>query len=195
MRQMRGSASAEDNEFSVERNSAGSRPHGQGRKGGYTFLERYVGVFVLILLIVIFSVWEPHTFLAYNNFVGILGNQAISGMIALGLLLPLSAGVFDLSVSGVMTLGIVAVTDLFQVTDGKIPIPIAIIVVLIGAIGVGLINSLLVVKVGVDPFIATIGTGSILVGISQLIANGTTITNNIPTTFTVLGRRKSTGSR
>jgi ribose transport system permease protein len=87
-----------------------------------------------------------------------------------------------------MTLAVVAITWLFQTTGGDFPVPLAILVVFVGALGIGLINSWLVVNQGIDPFIATIGTGSVMVGMSQLIANGTTISENIPAAFTDFGR-------
>ncbi|HEX3962979.1 MAG TPA: ABC transporter permease [Trebonia sp.] len=139
-------------------------------------------------MFVIFTVALPGRFLTYNNLIGVIGNQAIAAIIALGLIMPLAGGVFDLSVSGVMTLSVVAVTDLFQATHGNFPIPLAIVCVCAGALLVGCFNAFLVLKMTVDPFIATIGTSSVLIGLSQLIGNGTTITNNIPDGFTSFGR-------
>jgi ribose transport system permease protein len=156
--------------------------------GRPSLLQRYAGVGVLVVIIVFFTILKPDTFMTYDNIVGILGNSAILGILAVGLLAPLAAGVFDISIGGSMTLAVVAITWLFQTTHGSFPIPLAILVVLIGAVGIGLINSWLVVNQGIEPFIATIGTGSVLVGMSQLIANGTTISNDIPSSFTDFGR-------
>jgi ribose transport system permease protein len=158
------------------------------RRPSVNWIEKYAGVIVLVALFAYFAISNPSQFLSYNNIVGVLGNQAIAGIIALGLVAPLAAGVFDLSVSGVMTVSVVAVTALFQSTDGKMPIWLAIVIVLIGALVVGVVNSVLVVRLRVDPFIATIGTSSVMIGISQMIANGTTITQNIPNSFTTIGR-------
>jgi ribose transport system permease protein len=165
----------------------GSRVQGHDRTGA-SVIQRYAGVFVLIGLIVLFSLIKPHLFLTYNNFVGIFGNSAIIGIIAVGLLMPLAAGVFDISIGGSMTLSIVAVTYLFQLTHGGMPVPVAILIVLLLAVVIGFVNSALVVREGIDPFIATIGTGAVLVGMSQLLGNGTTITNDIPSAFTDFGR-------
>src|SRR5580658_2149926 len=88
------------------------------RRVRYSLLQRYAGVLLLVFLIVLFSLWKPQLFPTYDNFVGILGNQAISGIIALGLLVPLSAGVFDISIGGGMTLAVVVVADLFQASNG-----------------------------------------------------------------------------
>ncbi|EHN12977.1 Ribose ABC transport system permease protein RbsC (TC 3.A.1.2.1) [Patulibacter medicamentivorans] len=150
--------------------------------------QRYAGVFVLIAILALFTALEPAKFMSYDNVVGVLGNSAILGILAVGLLAPLAAGVFDISIGGTMTLAVVAVAYLFQSTGGSFPVPLAILVVFVGAVGVGLVNSWLVVNRGVEPFIATIGTGSVMVGMSQLLANGTTITNDIPSTFTDFGR-------
>lgn len=153
-----------------------------------SFFERYGGVVLLLVMMLIFTVTLPGKFLTYDNLIGIVGNQTIGGIVALGLLLPLAAGVFDISIGGVMTLGIVMVTWLFQTTGGDIPIPAAILVTLAAGVLAGVINGVLVVKAKVDPFIATIGTSSVFVGISQLIANGETIARDIPTAFTEIGR-------
>jgi ribose transport system permease protein len=158
-----------------------------GRSVGFAF-ERYVGVVVLAFLFVLFTIALPGRFLTYGNIIGVIGTQAIAAIIALGLVVPLAGGVFDLSVSGVMTLSVVAVTDLFQATNGHFPVPLAIVCVCAGALLVGGVNAFLVLRLRVDPFIATIGTSSVLEGMSQLIANGTTITNNIPDSFTNFGR-------
>lgn len=156
--------------------------------GKASFVQRYAGVLVLVALFALFTILKPDVFPTYNNIVGILANSAILGILAVGLLAPLSAGVFDISIGGAMTLAVVAVTWLFQTTGGGMPVPAAILIVLIGAVGIGLINATLVVREGIDPFIATIGTGSVMVGMSQLIGNGTTIATDIPSSFTDFGR-------
>lgn len=182
--------SAPDHEVD-QPNGAGSRQMARAQASSRTrsrYLERYAGVLVLVLIIGVFSIAAPGTFLTYSNIVGVLGNQGISGIIALGLVVPLAAGVFDISIDGLMTLSVVSVTDLFQATNGKCPIAVAVLIVLVGAVLVGLLNSFIVLQLGVDPFIGTIAVSSILIGISQMIANGTVITNNIPASFTNFGR-------
>lgn len=151
-------------------------------------VERYAGVAVVVLLFVIFALLEPNTFPTYDNLVGVVGNSALGGIVALGLIAPLAAGVFDLSIAGVMTLSVVAVTYLFQSTHGSFPVWLACLVVLLGAVLVGLFNAFFVLRLRVEPFIATLGASSVLVGASQLIGNGTTISNFIPESFTNFGR-------
>ncbi len=154
----------------------------------HSLLERYGGLGLLALMIVIFSVTLPGKFLTYDNLIGVVSNQTIGGIMALALLLPLASGVFDISIGGAMTLAVVLVTWLFQTTGGNMPIPLAILITLAAGLLIGVVNGTLVIKARVDPFIATIGVSSVLLGLSEVIANGTTISSDIPSAFTDLGR-------
>jgi ribose transport system permease protein len=153
-----------------------------------SLLERYAGVLVLAVMFLVFSLTLSSTFPTYSNLIGVVSNQTIGGIMALSLLLPLAAGVFDISIAGSMTLAVVFVTWLFQTTNGAIPIPVAILITLSVGVVIGCANGLVVVKARVDPFIATIASSSVLLGISEAIANGTTISFNIPNAFTAIGR-------
>jgi len=151
-------------------------------------LERFGGLVILAAMFALFSATLSGSFPTYDNLIGVVANQTIGGIMALALLLPLAAGVFDISIGGAMTLAVIMVTWLFQTTSGSMPIPLAIAITLACGVLIGCVNGLLVVKARVDPFIATIGTSSVLLGISEAIANGTTISQNIPSGFTDLGR-------
>ncbi|MCU1367244.1 MAG: monosaccharide transporter rane protein family [Ilumatobacteraceae bacterium] len=189
-----------DTELDVATEAAVPEPAGTRRllrdyanlRTGAPLLERYAGVILLVVLIVTFSLLTPD-FLTYRNLLGIAQNQAIQAILSLGLLFPLACGVFDVSVAGVMTLAIVAVTWLFQSTNGGMPIWAAVIIVLVVVAVAGLVNAVLIVRIGIDPFIATIGTGSIFEGFSQMIGNGSTITFHIPAAFTRFGIAKLGG--
>jgi ribose transport system permease protein len=154
----------------------------------HSLLERYGGLGLLALMIVVFSITLPGKFLTYDNLIGVVSNQTIGGIMALALLLPLASGVFDISIGGAMTLAVVLVTWLFQTTGGNMPIPLAILITLAAGLVIGVVNGTLVIKARVDPFIATIGVSSVLLGLSEVIANGTTISSDIPSAFTDLGR-------
>lgn len=160
---------------------------------GASFAERYAGVGFLLALIVFFGIAEPDRFFTYANFISLIRNESVAGIVALGVLIPLASGSFDVSIGGTMTLACVLVMWQFQSTEGAMPIPVAIAVVLAVAVVIGLVNSLLVVKAGVEPLIATIGTSTVLTGLAQMIGNGETITFHIPTAFTTIGRGEIVG--
>jgi len=151
-------------------------------------LERFGGLVILAAMFILFSATLSGKFPTYDNLIGVVSNQTIGGIMALALLLPLAAGVFDISIGGAMTLAVILVTWLFQTTSGSMPIPVAILITLAVGVLIGCVNGLLVVKAKVDPFIATIATSTVLLGISEAIANGTTISADIPTAFTDIGR-------
>ena len=162
----------------------GNRSHGRRS----SLFARYGGVVLLVILVVVFSIVLPDTFPTYSNLVGVISNQAITGIVALGILMPLAAGAFDISIGGVMTLAVVLSTWLFQATAGGMPIWASILLTLVASVFAGAFNGFLVVVVKVDPFIATIGSSSVFLGISEAVANGTTIAAHIPSGFTQISR-------
>src|ERR1700744_20373 len=75
-------------------------------------VDRFSGLYVIVIMIVAFSLWEPSTFGTINNGKVILASEAITGIIALGAVIGLVAGVFDLSIAANMSLSISVVGKL-----------------------------------------------------------------------------------
>src|SRR4051794_9598141 len=73
-------------------------------------LDRFSGLYVWVGLIAIFGLWMPDLFLTGDNARIIAGDEAITAILALGLVIPLAAGVFDLSIASTMGFAAVAVT-------------------------------------------------------------------------------------
>lgn len=135
-----------------------------------TFHPRNIGVLYLYALTwIIFSAWIPDTWLTWLTHRSVMNQNAILLVVALGLLIPLSAGVFDLSIAG--TVSASAVTVSWILIEPKWPIPVAIIVALGVGVVIGAINGFLVVKIHIDSFIATLGMGSILTAYSVWRSN------------------------
>ena len=126
-----------------------------------TFHPRNIGVLYLYgLTWLIFTSWIPDTWLTWLTHRSVMNQNAILLVVALGLLIPLSAGVFDLSIAG--TISASAVTVSWLLIEPQWPIPLAIIAALAVGVIVGTVNGILVVKIHIDSFIATLGMGSIL---------------------------------
>src|SRR6185437_1902218 len=106
-------------------------------------LERWALVFAWIVVIVIFSADEPSTYFTTSNFQTIFGSQAVLLMLALGLMLPLTTGDFDLSIASNLALSSMLISVL-NVNDGVAIIP-AMLLGLLASTGLGLINGGLVV--------------------------------------------------
>ncbi len=113
---------------------------------------------IVIIIIVIFALilsFGSKTFINSTNFESLQTSIAPSAIIAVGMMILLISGVFDLSVGSVMGLSGVTVSLFLSY---NIPVPLAIA----GGLSVGLIfgffNGFLVAFVKVNPLIATIGT-------------------------------------
>jgi ribose transport system permease protein len=140
------------------------RPRGRpAGSAGSEFTRRYGVIVVWLLVIVVFSALRPDTFFSFATVQTLAGSQAVLLIIALGLLIPLSAGEFDLSVSGVTGLSLVLIGWLNVIHEW--PIGAAIAVALLAALVVGAVNAFFVVVAGVDSFIVTLGTGTVLTGV------------------------------
>jgi ribose transport system permease protein len=61
-------------------------------------------IYAEIALIIIFSLWAPHTFPSWTTVKSVLNGNAIAGLIALSLVVPLSGRIFDLSIGEAMGL-------------------------------------------------------------------------------------------
>lgn len=138
------------------------------RLGGQ--LNKFSGVVMLAALILVFGLLRPHTFLTTSNATSILSAQSITAILALGLLFPLAAGAFDLSAA--QNLGFSGILCGYLMAHAGWPVPLAMVATLaVGAL-IGVLNGTLVAFVGIDSFIATLGTSSLLLAGSQIIGKG-----------------------
>lgn len=75
-------------------------------------------VYVWIVIIVVFSFWAPDTFPTWQTFQQVLNSNAVTGLVALSVVPPLAARVFDLSIAytmsltGVITAKVIISTDI-----------------------------------------------------------------------------------
>ena len=109
---------------------------------------------VLVAVLALFGFLNPR-FLGVESFVAILQATAFVGIVAIGQTMLIVAGEFDLSVGSVAALSSVSAA-LLMTTSGLDPFVAMAIGIVIGAL-VGLVNSILVLKVAIPSFIATIG--------------------------------------
>jgi ribose transport system permease protein len=142
----------------------------RGRRRVSELMATYGLVIVFILVMVVFAILRPSTFLTSSNINNILISQSITALLALAVMVPLATKQFDLSVGYHVGMAQVLVIGL-QVTSG-LPWAAAIAIVLAISLLVGLINGLLVTRFGIDSFIATMGMGTVLYGISNWYTGG-----------------------
>jgi ribose transport system permease protein len=136
---------------------------------------------LLVALIVVFSIIKPDTFPTYFNFRSIVNNKSVQALLALAVFLPMTANHFDLSVG--YLLGISQVLVIGLQGQGLNWLGASGIVLLLGAF-VGMTNGILVTIVGIDSFIATLGTGTLLYGFNEWYTGGQQVVATLPESFT-----------
>ncbi|CCV12832.1 Monosaccharide-transporting ATPase [Mesorhizobium sp. STM 4661] len=133
-------------------------------------LGTYGTIIVLGSMLLIFSVLQPGTFATIGNFRNIINDMAIGTIVAAGLTVPLVAGDFDLSIGYVASFCGLLVVGLLSSSGLSIPLAIVLVVGL-GTL-IGIVNGIVVSKIGVNAFIATLGTGTIVVGLNYAYSGG-----------------------
>jgi ribose transport system permease protein len=174
----------------VEREAGSHAAPSRRKLASVLGLDRFSGLYVWAALILIFSLWVPSLFDTATNVRIIAGSQAITAIVAMGLIVPVACGAFDLSIAG--TLGVsTCVVIWFQANHhGWL---LGIIVALLVGLAVGAVNSLIVVRLHVDSFIGTLGMSSILLAGTEWITGGSQIANGVSPTFTKIGQTQLFG--
>lgn len=151
----------------------GHSPGGGVAAAAGTAAAKYGLLGILGVEIVVFSILAPKTFPTSANFENILASQAIFMILTLGLTIPVLAGEFDVSVA--YTLGFSTVLIGYLTVLHHWALVPALIACIVACALIGLVNAILVVKVGINSFIATLGTGTILAGLANLLSNSAVI--------------------
>ena len=158
-------------------------PAVQGRalpSAGARLLDRILDAGVLLSLIgliVVFSVLSPE-FLTVNNLINIADASAVIGIVAVGMTVALIAGQFDLSVGSVV--GFTSSLLALSLSEWGVPVGLAIPLSIAAALGIGLINGFLVVNLGINSIIATLGMLAAVRGIAFVVAKGSPISVDSP---------------
>jgi ribose transport system permease protein len=126
-------------------------------------------IYVFAAIFIVFSLWVPHTFLAGTTWKTLLDSQAETALLAVGLVIAIAAGTFDLAIGAELGFGSILVAWLL-VNIGVPVVPAIILTLLAGAL-IGLVNGLLVVRVRIDSFIATLGMSSVLLALIAWVSN------------------------
>jgi len=130
-------------------------------------MQRVMAFGALIVLAIGFSLASPY-FRTFDNFVGILLATAVNGVLALGVTFVIITGGIDLSVGTVMTFSAV-MTGVF-ITNYHLPIPVGILGGILAGSTAGLVNGLMISRMKIPPFIATLGMLYATKGLSLVIS-------------------------
>lgn len=115
----------------------------------YAFFVAFAGLFVFFAV-------QSDAFFSGSNLLNVVEGSMILLLVALALTLVVASGGIDLSVGIALDFG--AWFAVVAMLTFKLPWGLAMIVALLGGALVGMINAFLIVKLGVTPFLATLGT-------------------------------------
>jgi ribose transport system permease protein len=139
-----------------------------------TGLQRYAILVVFAVMIAVFGIDLPSTFLSIGNLSNILGLQAPLFILVMAVLLPTVVGDFvDLSLGS--SLGLSAMTLAVLNVQHHVPVLVACLAGIVAAMVVGLINVVFVVFFDNDPFIVTLGTMTIVQGVIYIISGSNSV--------------------
>lgn len=156
------------------------------KKNLASIVRRYGVLFALIIVFAVFSFMEP-TFYSVRNILSIIRQASITGILAIGLTTVVIAGEFDMSFASVASFsGILSLILMGKVFMGAIP---AWILSVLAAMGIGALNGLIILFIGVPSIITTIGMMTLLAGFTKWLTGGSTYyAAEFPDLFPFLGR-------
>lgn len=157
-------------------------PAAAGGRGLSDFVSVYGLPVVFVLIMVVFAALRPESFLRPSNINNVLVSQSVTAMLALAEMVPLATRQFDLSVG--FHLGMAHVLVIALQVNAGLSWPVAIIVVLAISVLVGLLNAFLITVFRINSFIATMGVGTLLYGVSNWYTGGQQIVGmDLPAQF------------
>lgn len=130
------------------------------------FKQKLLAFASLIILVIVFSVASSN-FFQFSNLVGILVSTAVIGVLALGATFVIITGGIDLALGTVMTFSSVMVGII--ITFWGLPVPLGIVGGILAGALCGFISGLMVAKMNIPPFIATLAIMMVTKGLSLVI--------------------------
>lgn len=157
----------------------------QGRRSFSFGFDRYSGLYLWALFIIIYSIWVPQYFLTRATLHSVASAQALPTVVAIAVLIPLTAGAFDLTVGA--NTNLCAVWVVVLQTQDHVPMLLAVVIALATGLLVGFINGFISVRGHVDSFIVTLGMSVVLSAVQGIVTNETQpnpVASNTWTVFT-----------
>lgn len=127
-------------------------------------------LWVLGVIVLVFSLTIPETFLSPRVWASLLDTNTVVTITAIGLVIPLAAGAFNLAVGA--QVGFASILVAWLLVPAGLSLWVAIPLTLLAGAAVGLVSGLLIVYAHIDSFIATLGTSSLLAAAITLLSGG-----------------------
>jgi len=154
------------------------------RVAGAVAFRNVSALYLLALMFVVFALWVPDTFLTWGTWRSLLSDQAITCLVAVGLVVPIAAGVIDLAVGTEAGLGAILVAWLLA--QLHLAGLVAVVVTLLAGAAVGVFSWLMITRARIPSFIATLAVSSLLTAAIEWISGSQQIVN-LPVGYGDLG--------
>lgn len=144
----------------------------------HTITSKYALVLVWVAMAGVYLVLMPHRFGSWASVTSIFGSQQVLVFLALSAMITLAVGEFDLSIASVM--GISATLIPVLVSNHGWNIWAACGFALLVCLLAGAVNAFFVVILDVSSFVVTLGMGTLLIGVAQVISGSTIVSVSSP---------------
>lgn len=142
----------------------------------HTVLSKYALVLVWAAMTIVYLILMPHRFGSTATITSIFGSQQVLVFLAMSAMITLVVGEFDLSIASVMGLSATLIPVLANNQGWNIWLACA--VALLVCVAVGAVNAFFVVIMDVSSFVVTLGMGTLLIGVAQVISHSTIVSVN-----------------
>jgi len=143
-------------------------------------------VFVVILIVLLI---DSPSFRDPNNLLNVLQQSSITGILACGMLVIIISGGFDLSFGAI---GVGASVSAAAVIVNQGSILLGMVAAILVGLACGFLNGTLITKIAISPFVATLGSSTLITGIVLTQTGGKAIAG-LPNSFSDFGLGRSAG--
>jgi len=143
------------------------------------FAQREFAIIIaIVVMIALFTIVNP-IYVSGANLIDIVDQSTINGLLAIGITFAILTGGIDLSIGSTFAIVIVCVGKVLGA--GIAPLPAVGLGLIMGFL-LGAVNGLLVTKMKLQPFIATLGMMSVYRGVAYIFTGGWPVLN-MPSVF------------
>lgn len=154
-------------------------------------LQRFSAVYLWIVFLALFGVLQFHLFLTVSTFQVVFSQSAVTAVLGLAFLVPLTTDAYDLSIGEMMSLTIVLMN--WMTLHTRLPIGVIAALVVVTSALIGAVSGFVVVKLRVNSLIATLGMSEVLSSIQLYISQNHQLSGSFSSVFVNVGNNKLFG--
>ncbi len=151
--------------------------------------QREFVIFLIVLVVFVGMSFASDVFLTTSNILSVLLSLSIESVMAVGMVVCMVGGGFDMSVGSVLGFTGIIIAELL--TSG-VPVVLAVVLSLLGGVLIGMWNGFIIAKLKINPFVTTLSSLSIFRGLSYVITSGRNI-SGLPDAFQAIGQLRPYG--